>query len=171
MSSRTPWFSFLTPETPRPPPTSRRLSHRSPLRSADSTAAPEGQTICVFGKRARGAVNGNFGLVYPQREAASTWGTQGQVAVHSPHPTGARYAPSLPSKTGNGKVGETGKERVPEVKPAPGLSLRAQNPEDPAPSRRPPSSKGARGDPGGGRSRAKKGSEMDSKPLGGHREF
>ena len=36
--------------------------------------------MCVFGKRARGAVNGNFGLVYPQREAASTWGTQGQVA-------------------------------------------------------------------------------------------
>lgn len=42
-----------------------------------------------------------------------------------------------PSKTGNEKVGETVKEKVPEVKPAPGLSLRAQNPEDPAPSRRP----------------------------------
>lgn len=171
MSSRTPWFSFLIPGTPRPPPTSHRLSHRSPLRSADSTAAPEGQTIFDFGKRARGDVNGNLGRVYPQREAVSASVTQGKVAVHSPHPTGARCAPSLPSKTENGEAGETGRERVPEVKPAPGLSLRAQKPEDPAPIRRPPSSKGARGHPRGGRSWVKTGSKMDSKPSGSHREF
>lgn len=39
---------------PRGLPTSRCLSHRSPLRSVDCTAAPEGQTKFGFGKRSRG---------------------------------------------------------------------------------------------------------------------
>lgn len=154
------------PWDPEDSPPSRRLSRRSPLRSADSTAAPEGQTKFDLGKRARGAIM-EISVGCTRR------GKPRQPSVPGARPPSTRrtnrraactWPPLKSRKLGGG--GDSGRERVPEVKPAPGLSLRAQNPKDPAPSRRPPSSKGALGDPRGGGRQAEKGSEMDSKASG-----
>lgn len=133
LSSRTPRFSFLTPGTPRSP---RHISSpKSPVRLKKRWTLRRRQRAKLF------SISGNAlgGLLMEILVRCTAAGSRFQPRVPEPgrrpppHPTGAQCAPSLPQKTGNEKVGETVKEKVPEVKPAPGLSLRAQNPRTPHP--------------------------------------
>ncbi|XP_012510635.1 PREDICTED: uncharacterized protein LOC105819022 [Propithecus coquereli] len=131
-------------------------SHRSPLRSVDCTAAPEGQTKFGFGKRVREQSWKSRPVQRPQKAAFADC-VRDQAVVHSPHLSGGRHEHGL------GGLRASGRERVPETKPAPGLSLGAQIPVNPEPRHRPTSFQGAGDDLGGGRSLAEKGSEQDSK--------
>lgn len=118
---------------------------------------------------ALGGNSGNSDPMHRLRDVASAWRAPGLAEVHSSHPTDGRYARGHPLKSrvlGGG--GPSGRERVPEAKPAPGLSLIAQIPENPAPRHRPPSSKGAGEDSGGCRSPAERESQLDSKPSRSH---
>lgn len=150
-------------------PTTRCLSRRSPLRSVDCTAAPEGQTKFGFGKRSQGAI---LEIRIPCTDCGKS--PQPRMPRAWPrstrrHPPDGRYARGQTLKSrGLGGGGPSGRERVLEAKPAPGLSLIAQISENPAPRHRPPSSKGAGEDSGGDRIPAERESQLDSKPSRSH---
>lgn len=146
----------------------RCLSRRSPLRSMGCTAAPEGQTKFGFGKRAPGVILEFLGRCTDSGKPRQPSVSGGRPpSTRRTYPVGGVRA-AVPSERRPGRRGSLWKRKGPRNQTCPGLSLNAQIPEKPAPRRRPPSSKGARGNPGSGRSPAEKGSELESRPSGSH---
>lgn len=95
--SCTPWLPLI-PRT-RGLPTPSCPSHRSPLRSADCTAAPEGQTKVGFGKTLSGAI---LEILCTRARTAGSLASlvRGLAEVPSSHPpAGGRRAHRHPLKS------------------------------------------------------------------------
>nr|XP_055200949.1 translation initiation factor IF-2-like [Nyctereutes procyonoides] len=117
-----PRTGCLSPKPPHPEdsPPSRRLRRRSPLRSIGCTAAPEGQTPFGLGKRAPRVILESLGRCTDSGEPRPPRAPGGRPPAPSPHLPGGRRARSRPLQSpGLGGGGASGRERVPETKPAP----------------------------------------------------